>query len=123
MPEPAVRFTGRAPDLTPSARHLAPVAIATLLVAGCPIAGVWWLRESGSVSSAVVGVILGMALSLAASFIGRKVWEQRPGSEDLLFSELMIWGYLHRRRNSGGSHPRSTWSARSARRRAGRLMG
>ncbi len=98
MPEPAVRFTGRAPDLTPSARHLAPVAIATLLVAGCPIAGVWWLRESGSVSSAVVGVILGMALSLAASFIGRKVWEQRPGSEDLLFSELMIWGYLHRRR-------------------------
>ena len=27
---------------------------------------------------------------------GACVWEKRTGSEDLLFSELMIWGYLHR---------------------------
>jgi hypothetical protein len=39
-----------------------------------------------------------MALSLSASFLGRLVWETRPGSEDLLFSELMIWGFLNRRR-------------------------
>jgi hypothetical protein len=39
-----------------------------------------------------------MALSLSASYVGCAVWEKRPGSEDLLFSELMIWGYLHRLR-------------------------
>jgi HD-GYP domain-containing protein (c-di-GMP phosphodiesterase class II) len=48
------------------------------------------------VSSAVFGVILGMALSLCVSYFGCRVWEKRTGSEDLLFSELMIWGYLHR---------------------------
>jgi len=48
------------------------------------------------VSSAAFGVIVGMALSLCASYVGCLVWEKRPGSEDLLFSELMIWGYLHR---------------------------
>ena len=26
------------------------------------------------------------------------VWEKQPGSEDLLFNELMVWGYIHRLR-------------------------
>ncbi len=39
-----------------------------------------------------------MSLSLGASHLGRVLWEKWPGSEDLLFSELMIWGYLHRLR-------------------------
>ena len=73
------------------------VAAATLLVAVCPVAVVWWLRASGTVSSAAVGVIIGMALSMGISHLGCLVWEKRSGSEDLLFSELMIWGYLHRR--------------------------
>ena len=72
--------------------------MATLLVAGCPLAVVWWLRTSGTISSAVLCVLLGMGLSLCASQLGRLLWEKRPGSEDLLFSELMIWGYLHRLR-------------------------
>ena len=50
------------------------------------------------ISSAVLCVLLGMGLSLCASQGGRLLWEKRPGSEDLLFSELMIWGYLHRLR-------------------------
>jgi hypothetical protein len=72
------------------------VAVATLLVAGCPLAVVWWLRASGTASSAALGVLVGMALSLCASYVGRLAWEKRPGSEDLLFSELMIWGFLRR---------------------------
>jgi HD domain len=82
--------------LAPSGKQLAQVAVATLLVAVCPVAIVWWLRASGTVSSAVFGVIIGMTLSLGVSYVGCLVWEKRPGSEDLLFSELMIWGYLHR---------------------------
>jgi HD domain len=37
-----------------------------------------------------------MALSLCLSFVGRTIWESRPGAGDLLFSELMLWGFLHR---------------------------
>jgi hypothetical protein len=31
--------------------------------------------------------------------VGQLLWEKRTGSADLLFSELMIWGYLRRWRN------------------------
>ena len=41
----------------------------------------------------------GHGVSLALSYFGRIIWETRPGSEDLLFSELMVWGYLHRLRS------------------------
>lgn len=84
------------PQPAPMARQLLQVAVATLLVAGCPIAVVWWLRASGTVSSSAVGMGLGMLLSFGASYVGCLVWEKRPGSEDLLFSELMVWGYVHR---------------------------
>jgi HD-GYP domain-containing protein (c-di-GMP phosphodiesterase class II) len=83
-------------DVGQSLRQFGQVCVATLLVAGLPVAAVWWLRASGAVSSAAVGIGLGMCLSLAVSHIACLVWESRPGSEDLLFSELMIWGYLHR---------------------------
>lgn len=92
----SLRSLARSQRLAPSIRQLAQVAVATVAVAGCPVAIVWWLRASGTISSAVVGVILGMALSLSASYVGCLVWETRSSSEDLLFSELMIWGYLHR---------------------------
>jgi HD domain len=88
----------RSQHLAPSVKQFAQVVVATLLVAGCPLAVVWWLRVSGTISSAVLCVLLGMALSLCASQLGCVLWEKRPGSEDLLFSELMIWGYLHRLR-------------------------
>jgi putative nucleotidyltransferase with HDIG domain len=74
------------------------VVTATLLVAGCPVAIVWWLRASGTISSAILCLILGMGLSLSASQLGCAWWAKRPGSEDLLFSELMIWGFLHQLR-------------------------
>ncbi len=69
----------------------------TLLVVGSPIAAVWWLRVSGTLTSPVLAVIVGMVLSLGVSQAGRMLWQTRPGSEDLLFSELMLWGFLHRR--------------------------
>jgi HD domain-containing protein len=83
--------------ISASVRQWALVVAATLLVAVCPVAVVWWLRASETITSPVLGVTLGMVLSLCASQLGRVLWEKRPGSEDLLFSELMLWGYLHRR--------------------------
>jgi len=86
------------PHLTaPNAKQLAQVMLATLLVAGIPVAAVWWLRVSGTVDSVAVTLLVGMVLSLLTSWAGRVLWEKHQGSEDLLFSELMVWGYLHRR--------------------------
>ena len=81
------------------ARQWPLVLAATALVSGCPIVVVFWLRSTGVLSSALVGVLLGMGLSLLASGVGCVLWEKHPGSEDMLFSDLMIWGFLHRRRS------------------------
>ena len=81
----------------PSVKQWAQVMAATVLVVGGPVAVVWWLRASGMVTSPVLGVVLGMAASLSISQIGRALWARRPDSEDLLFSELMLWGFLRRR--------------------------
>ncbi len=75
--------------------QLAQVILATVLVAGSPVAVVWWLRASEG-STPLVSLLVGVTLSLLVSHTCRLLWEKRPGSEDLLFSELMIWGYLHR---------------------------
>lgn len=80
----------------PALRRGALVATATLLVAGCPVAVVCWLRATGTVSSLYVAMILAMAVSLGASWVGRALWEKRAHSDDLLFNELLLWGFLHR---------------------------
>jgi hypothetical protein len=82
--------------VAPSIKRSAQVATATLVVAGLPVSIVWWLRASGTISSAAIGALVGVALSLCASQVGCVLWEKLPGSEDLLFSELMLWGFVHR---------------------------
>jgi putative nucleotidyltransferase with HDIG domain len=69
---------------------------ATLLVAVLPVALVWRLRVSGAIGSPLAGVFLGMALSLGISTGARALWEKHKGSEDLLFSELLLWGFVNR---------------------------
>ncbi|MEA2215461.1 MAG: hypothetical protein QOK19_1022 [Solirubrobacteraceae bacterium] len=85
-------------ELTPAVRQWCSVAVATVLVAGCPVVAVWWLRASATVTSTPLALGLGMALSLLASYLGQLIWEKQSGSEDLLFNELMVWGYIHRLR-------------------------
>jgi|GEM_PF-2420991 len=87
------------PQAISKLRQYFAVALATTIVAGLPVGVVWWLRVSGTVTSPLEAVALGMGFSLWLSCFCRLIWETRPGSEDLLFSELMIWGYLHRRRS------------------------
>jgi putative nucleotidyltransferase with HDIG domain len=77
-------------------RYLPQVVVATVLVAVCPVAVVWWLRVSGVLSSYILGMLIGMVLAMGGAQLGRAYWQKRPGSQDLLFSELMVWGYVHR---------------------------
>jgi hypothetical protein len=95
-------MTGRSPEKTYGAgapeplRHALQIATATSLVAVCPIVTVWWLRESGLLGSYLPGMAIGIVLSFGAAHVGRSFWQTRPGSQHLLFSELMIWGFIHR---------------------------
>ena len=59
---------------------------------------VLWLRESGAVESMWVALAVGVAMSLAASQVGAALWKAKANS-DLLFSELMLWGWVQRWRS------------------------
>ena len=75
--------------------YLPAVVGATLTVVAGPMVFVFWLRDSGAVASPWLAVAMGVALSLLASHVGAALWKSRTDS-DLLFSELMIWGWLQR---------------------------
>lgn len=77
-------------------RYLPQVAVATSAVAVMPVLVVWWLRRAGVVSSPWVCVGLAVALSLTASVAGSAFWKRCSGSGDVFFSELLLWGWLHR---------------------------
>jgi putative nucleotidyltransferase with HDIG domain len=77
-------------------RFLPHVALATLLVAVMPVAAVWGLRAAGVLDSVILSAVLTMALALGASYLGSLAWSSRSGSRDLLFSELIVWGWLRR---------------------------
>jgi hypothetical protein len=79
-----------------ASRYLAQVAAATMLVAVCPTAIVWWLRACGLVDSYLLGATIGVLLSLGAAQLGRAFWQTREGSQHLLFSELLAWGFAQR---------------------------
>jgi hypothetical protein len=72
------------------------VISATLLVAVAPLAAVWALRAAGVLDSFLACSALGAALSLGACQLAARIWEGRPGTEDVLFGDLMIWGWARR---------------------------
>jgi HD-GYP domain-containing protein (c-di-GMP phosphodiesterase class II) len=79
------------------ARHFLPqVIVATTFVAIVPVAIVWWLRADRVISSPWTSVVLAMVLSLAASVLGAAYWKRHSGHGDVFFSELLLWGWLHR---------------------------
>ncbi|MHB1835030.1 MAG: HD-GYP domain-containing protein, partial [Solirubrobacteraceae bacterium] len=70
--------------------------MATIVVAALPIAVVWGARMRHVISSPWLCAGLTIALSLIASGAGNWYWKRRPGSGDVLFSELLLWGWLRR---------------------------
>lgn len=83
-------------DTKRARRYVPQVALATTAVALMPVAVVWWLRSRGAFTSTWTGVLLAVALSLLASLVGSAYWKRRRGPKDLLFGELLVWGWLRR---------------------------
>jgi putative nucleotidyltransferase with HDIG domain len=77
-------------------RRLPRVVIATFLVAVFPSLVVWMLRNTGVVSSALFSIALAALLSLAVCQAAGLYWERRRSTQDLLFADLMIWGWVRR---------------------------
>jgi putative nucleotidyltransferase with HDIG domain len=76
--------------------HLPLVLCATFFVTVCPVLLVWWLRDSGIVTSVWVGIGISVAVSFGASYLGSALWKTRTASRDVLFGELMLWGWVQR---------------------------
>ncbi len=83
----------RAPS---ASRYLPLVALVTALVVVVPAVAVWVLREEGVISSWWLCVLIAVALSLTISWLGSAYWQRGRHSGDLMFSELLLWGWLRR---------------------------
>jgi hypothetical protein len=77
-------------------RYPPQMVVATGLVVVLPVAVVWWLQARGTVASPAICVVVAMALALGPSLMRSAYWKRRRGPTDLLFSELLLWGWLRR---------------------------
>jgi response regulator RpfG family c-di-GMP phosphodiesterase len=82
----------------PARRYLPYVVLATVAVAFVPVAVVWVLRADRDVTSPWVCIALAVALALIAAALGSAAWKRRAAAGDLMFSELLIWGWVRRLR-------------------------
>ncbi|MFL5861684.1 MAG: HD-GYP domain-containing protein, partial [Solirubrobacteraceae bacterium] len=64
------------------------------MVAIVPVAVSVALRWFGVIASAWLSTAIAVLLSFAAAFAGSLYWRERRGAGELLFSELLLWGWL-----------------------------
>ena len=80
--------------------HYLPHAlVATFLVAVVPLLAVSALERYGVLTSAFAATVLGVGLSVALARVGAWVWMRHNGSADLVFGDLMLWGWVRRARH------------------------
>src|SRR4051794_21170426 len=77
--------------------HWPQMIVATTVVTVAPALVVWILSAAGTVTSLWAGMALAAAFAIAASAAGSAYW-RRHASGDVLFSDLLVWGWLRRRR-------------------------
>ncbi len=72
------------------------VIAATTVVAVVPAVAVWGLRAAGIVGAFLPCAALGALLSLLACSVTARLWERSARAGDVLFGDLMIWGWIRR---------------------------
>ncbi len=68
--------------------------LATFAVAVLPVLVVAAIQSTGALRSTLSSVAVAAALSLGASVAGSALWTRRRGSRDVVFADLMIWGWV-----------------------------
>ena len=79
-------------------RWLPHALIATAFVVVLPALAVWAIVPRGEAALLALSVPLGMLLSVLAGHVGGALWKRVPGSRDIVFADLMLWGWLRRLR-------------------------
>jgi HD-GYP domain-containing protein (c-di-GMP phosphodiesterase class II) len=77
-------------------RYWRQAIIATSLVVVAPPMLVMWLERMGLIDSAILGVVASVVGSMMASTLGAAIWMQFARSNDVVFSDLLPWGFLRR---------------------------
>ena len=75
-------------------QYLPHVLAATIVVSAVPLA-LGYLLSRGGVSS-IASILASVAVSLGLGRAGAAMWQRNPGSSDLVFDDLMVWGYVRR---------------------------
>ncbi|MGN6169460.1 MAG: HD domain-containing phosphohydrolase [Solirubrobacteraceae bacterium] len=68
--------------------------VATTCVLLLPAGLVWMLHSRGVITSFWVGLLIGLALTLVVLTIGTGYWRRRRHPATVLFSELLVWGWV-----------------------------
>jgi putative nucleotidyltransferase with HDIG domain len=79
-------------------RFLPHSLIATFVVMLLPSLAVAVLTPDGSPLLVALSVLLSMATSVVLASAGSALWMRRPDSRDLVFGDLMLWGWLRKLR-------------------------
>ena len=77
-------------------RWLPLALLATASVVIAPALAVWAIVPRGEAALLLLSVPLGMLLSVLAARLGTALWKRTPGSRDIVFADLMLWGWLRR---------------------------
>ncbi|MGA9876822.1 MAG: HD-GYP domain-containing protein [Solirubrobacteraceae bacterium] len=77
-------------------RYLPLVMLTTASVVVLPAVLVVALMPRGSWLLTVASTVLTVVISVAVASVESAIWTRRPGSRDLVFAELLLWGWLRR---------------------------
>ena len=81
---------------TSSKQFLPHALAATLAVVVLPAVAVSLIETSGRAWLLLLSVLVAIGLSVVAASLACAIWSRRPGSRDLVFADLMLWGWLRR---------------------------
>src|SRR5918996_5331606 len=74
------------------------VALATLVVTVLPGLVAAALQATGTIHGWLLSAGIAVVLSMALAAVGSVWWARRPASRDIVFADLMLWGWLRRGR-------------------------
>ncbi|HEY7891004.1 MAG TPA: HD-GYP domain-containing protein [Solirubrobacteraceae bacterium] len=75
-----------------------PLALlaAALVTALPPVVAAMVMPRGGGVFSAILSAMLAVGISLLVASVAAAIWKRSPWSHDVLFAELLVWGWLRR---------------------------
>jgi len=84
------------PDTRWLVRYLPLVFTVTLVVVGVPVAFVWAMRLAGVLSSPLLLFLAALVMSMLLSLGAGHLWQVYGLRDDIVFSDLLIWGFARR---------------------------